>query len=103
MSTLWVAVIVSSLGCAALKGIGYVVPSRALQRDAVQRVVEALPVALLSALIAVSTFATGHHLAADSRAVGLAVAVALVLLRAPFLVVVVGACAAAAGAHALHV
>ena len=103
MSTLWIAVIVASLGCAALKGIGYVVPARALQGAAVQRVVEALPVALLSALIAVSTFAGGHHLAADSRAVGLLVAVALVLLRAPFLLVVVGACAAAAGAHALHV
>lgn len=103
MSTLWIAVIVSSLGCMALKAAGYVVPARVLQREVVQRVVEALPVALLSALIAVSTFATGHHLAADSRSVGLAVAVVLVLLRAPFLVVVVAACAAAAGAHALHV
>jgi len=102
MNTLWVAVVVSSLGCAALKVSGYVVPARALQRGAVQRIVEALPVALLSALIAVSTFASGHHLAADSRAVGLGVAIALVLLRAPFLLVVAGACAAAAGAHALH-
>ncbi len=62
---------------------------------------EALPVALLSALIALSTFATGSHLLLNSRAAGLAVALVLVAVRAPFLVVVVGACATAAGVHAL--
>jgi len=60
-----------------------------------------LPVTLLSALIAVSVFATGNHLTLDSRAAGLAVALVLVAVRAPFLVVVVAACAAAAGVHAL--
>lgn len=62
---------------------------------------EALPVTLLSALIAVSVFATGSHLTLDSRAAGLAVALVLVTTRAPFLVVVVAACATAAGVHAL--
>jgi hypothetical protein len=100
--TLWVAVLTASLGCAALKLAGYVVPARALDRDAVRRVVEALPVALLSALIAVSTFATGRHLTLDSRAAGLAAAIILVVVRAPFLAVVVVACAVAAGVHALH-
>lgn len=98
---LWIAVIVASLGCAALKLAGYVVPSRLLESAIARRVLEALPVALLSALIAVSTFATGSHLLLDSRAAGLAVALVLVALRAPFLVVVVGACATAAGVHAL--
>ncbi|MGA7989426.1 MAG: AzlD domain-containing protein [Candidatus Dormiibacterota bacterium] len=98
---LWLAVIVASLGCAALKFAGYVVPSRLLESHLARRVLEALPVALLSALIAVSTFATGSHLLLDSRAAGLAVALVLVALRAPFLVVVVGACATAAGVHAL--
>jgi hypothetical protein len=37
----------------------------------------------------------------DSRAAGLAVALILVAIRAPFLVVVVAACATAAGVHAL--
>jgi hypothetical protein len=100
--TLWIAVAVASLGCAAFKVLGYVVPARALQRDDIGRVVEILPVALLSALIAVSTFASGSRLVLDSRAAGLATAVVLVLVRAPFLVVVVLACAVAAGVHALH-
>jgi branched-subunit amino acid transport protein AzlD len=100
--TLWITVLAASLGCLALKAVGYVVPERALQRDSLRRVVETLPVALLSALIAVSTFATGKHLVLDSRAAGLAAAILLVVLRAPFLVVVVAACAVAAGVHALH-
>ena len=54
-----------------------------------------------AALIAVSVFATGNHLTLDSRAAGLAVALILVAIRAPFLVVVVAACATAAGVHAL--
>jgi len=37
----------------------------------------------------------------DSRAAGLAVALILVAIRAPFLVVVVAACAIAAAVHAL--
>jgi hypothetical protein len=98
---LWIAVIVASAGCAALKLAGYVVPSRLLESPVARRVLEALPVTLLSALIAVSTFATGSHLLLDSRAAGLTVALVLVALRAPFLVVVVGACATAAGVHAL--
>jgi Branched-chain amino acid transport protein (AzlD) len=99
--TLWVAVLVSSLGCAALKQLGAVVPARWLRGSRVASFVDVLPVALLSALIAVSTFAVGTRLALDSRAAGLAVAVALVMVRAPFLVVVVAACAVAAGVHAV--
>jgi uncharacterized membrane protein len=99
---LWLAVIIASGGCVALKLAGYVVPARLLESPAARRVLEALPVTLLSALIAVSVFATGSHLLLDSRAAGLAVAFVLVALRAPFLVVVVGACATAAGVHALY-
>lgn len=99
--TLWVAVLVSSLGCAVLKQLGYVVPARWLRGSRAAAVIDVLPAALLSALIAVSTFAVGTRLALDSRAAGLAVAVALVAVRAPFLVVVVAACAVAAGVHAV--
>jgi uncharacterized membrane protein len=98
---LWLAVIIASAGCAALKLAGFVVPARLLESSAARRTLEALPVTLLSALIAVSVFATGSHLLLDSRAAGLAVALILVALRAPFLVVVVAACAAAAAVHAL--
>ena len=98
---LWLAVVIASAGCAGLKLAGFVVPSRLLESPVARRVLEALPVTLLSALVAVSTFATGSHLLLDSRAAGLAVALFLVALRAPFLVVVVAACATAAGVHAV--
>lgn len=99
---LWIAVIVASAGCAVLKLAGYVVPARFLESAIAKRVLEALPVTLLSSLIAVSTFATGSHLLLDLRGAGLAVAFVLVAIRAPFLVVVVGACVTAAGVHALY-
>jgi len=98
---LWLAVLIASGGCAALKLAGYVVPARLLESRVARRILEALPVTLLSALIAVSVFATGSHLVLDSRAAGLAVALILVAIRAPFLVVVIAACATAAGVHAL--
>jgi len=98
---LWLAVLIACGGCAVLKLAGYVVPARLLESAVARRILEALPVTLLSALIAVSVFATGSHLVLDSRAAGLAVALILVAIRAPFLVVVIAACATAAGVHAL--
>jgi branched-subunit amino acid transport protein len=54
------------------------------------------PVALLSALTAVQIFGEGQGLTIDARAAGLVFAVGALLLRAPFLVVVVGAAVVAA-------
>ena len=99
--SLWLTVAAASVGCAALKQAGYIVPAGILDRSAVRRVVETLPVALLSALVAVSTFASGQHLVLDSRAAGFATAIVLLALRMPFLVVVVAACAVAAAVHAV--
>lgn len=100
--TLWLTVAVASAGCAMFKLAGYSVPSAWLQRGAARSVLEAVPVALLSALVAVATLAGGTRLVLESRAVGVLVAVALVAVRAPFVVVVVAACGAAAAAHALR-
>lgn len=99
--TPWIAVAVSALGCALLKQLGYVVPARWLRGSTFASFAEVLPVALISALVAVSTFGAGTRLQLDSRAAGLVVAIVLVARRAPFLVVVVAACGAAAGVHAL--
>ncbi len=60
------------------------------------RVADYIPVALLSALVAVQVLTTGRSLVVDARLAGLAVAVVLLLLRAPFLVVVFGAALVAA-------
>nr|WP_218849450.1 AzlD domain-containing protein [Nocardioides perillae] len=98
---MWLAVLLTAAGCYALKVAGLSVPRAVLERPRVRRVADLLPVALLSALVAVQVLADGDRLVLDGRAAGLAVAVALLLLRAPFLVVVAGAALTAALLRAL--
>jgi len=93
---MWAGVLVACVGCYLLKLAGLSLPASVLQDARVQRTVPLVPVALLAALIATQTFSTGHHLVVDVRTAALVVAIALVLLRAPFLVVVAGAAATAA-------
>ena len=90
-TTLWVAVLAASIGCYAIKLAGLSVPDRVLEDPRVRRVAALLPVALLSALIAVQTLADGTTLGVDARLGGVGVAIVAVLLRAPFLVVVLAA------------
>jgi branched-subunit amino acid transport protein len=100
--TLWTTVLLASGLAFALKFLGYVVPHRVLEGAVVSRVSTMLPVALLSALVAVQTFtAHGGGLTLDARAAGVAVAVSALLLRAPFLVVVILAAATAGTLRAL--
>lgn len=93
---MWTGVLVACAACYALKLAGLSLPARLLQDARVQRTIPLVPVALLAALIATNTFSTGHHLLLDVRAAAIGVAVVAVLLRAPFLVVVVSAAATAA-------
>ena len=53
--TLWTTVLVASGLSFALKYLGYVVPHQTLDHPVVSRVTAMLPVALLSALVAVQT------------------------------------------------
>lgn len=93
----WAAIIAAGVGCYLLKLAGLSVPAAVLERPLVARVADLIPVALLAALIAVQVAATPDgHLALDARALALGVAVVLLLLRAPFLVVVFGAALCAA-------
>ncbi|HET8716585.1 MAG TPA: AzlD domain-containing protein [Nocardioidaceae bacterium] len=93
---IWAAVLVTGLGCYLLKLAGLSVPSRVLERPVVERIADLLPVALLAALIAVQVLADGPSLVLDARLVGLGVAFVALLLRAPFIVVVLAAAVAAA-------
>lgn len=93
---MWAAIVGAGLGCYLLKLAGLSVPPRVLERPVIERVADLIPVALLAALVAVQVFATGPRWAFDARALGLGVAVLLLLVRAPFLVVVAGAGLAAA-------
>ena len=93
---IWAAVVAGGVGCYLLKLAGLSVPQRVLDHPVAERVADLIPVALLAALVAVQVFAHGQGLTLDARAAGLLVAVGLLLLRAPFLVVVFGAALAAA-------
>ncbi|MGH3508810.1 MAG: AzlD domain-containing protein [Nocardioidaceae bacterium] len=85
---MWIAILGTAAGCYLLKLAGLSIPTRVLERRVVERIADLIPVALLSALIAVQVFATGQRLVVDARLVGLAVGFVALLLRAPFIVVV---------------
>jgi branched chain amino acid efflux pump len=96
----WVGVLALAVGTYAMKASGpLVLGSRPLPARA-QRLVALLAVALLGALIGISTFTSGHGLALDARAAGLAAAVGAIALRAPFAVVVLAAAGTTAGLRA---
>jgi uncharacterized membrane protein len=99
---MWPAVLVASGACYLLKLGGLSVPPRVLENRRLQRIAALLPVALLAALIATQTFASGARLTLDARAAGLGVAVVAVLLRAPFLVVVAAAATTAGLLRLIH-
>lgn len=85
---MWTAIVVTAIGAYLLKLAGLSVPQSVLEHPLVHRVADLLPVALLAALVAVQVFAEGPSLTLDARAAGLAAAVLALLLRAPFIVVV---------------
>jgi branched-subunit amino acid transport protein len=104
MTGTWTAVLVTAAGCYGLKLAGLAVPRRVLDRRWVRRFAELVPVALLAALTAVQALGTGQSLAVDpARLAGLGAALAALLLRAPFLVVIVVAAGTAAALRALGV
>ena len=99
--SIWLAVIVASVISFATKLSGYTVPSTWLEHPKVARVSALLPAALLASLVVLQTFSSGQHLVVDARAAGLLVAMAALLARLPFIVVVILAAATAALLRAL--
>ena len=93
---MWLAILVAALGCYVLKLAGLSLPERVLHHPLVERIADLIPVALLAALVAVQVWASGPSLTIDARSAGLAFAFVALLLRAPFLVVVIGAALVAA-------
>jgi branched-subunit amino acid transport protein len=100
----WIAVLATAAGCFAFKLAGLTVPQRVLASPRMRRFAELVPVALLAALSAVQTVTSGHAIDFDpARLAGLGAAVVALLLRAPFLVVIVAAAGTAAALHAAGV
>lgn len=91
----WLAIGLLAAISFALKAVGpVIVGDRALNPRAAE-LVALLPVPMLTALIAVGTFAAGQSLQVDERLPAVAAAGVCVLRRLPFLVVI-GAAAATA-------
>jgi len=98
----WLAVIGTSLLAFLLKYLGHSVPKKWLSNPRILKINSLIPIALLSALVAVQTFTNGKSLVIDQRLAGLAVAVIALILRAPFAVVVLSAAATSAGLYHLQ-
>lgn len=89
MSVAWWGVLGTSTIAFALKYLGYSIPEKYLSHPKAQKVNSLIPVALLSALVAVQTFTEKSRLLLDHRAAGVAMAVVALILRAPFPIVVI--------------
>lgn len=66
-----------------------------------RRLLDLLPLSLVSAVVATQVFTTAGKLVLDARVVGILVAVGLSLRRAPLAVIVVAAAASTAAVRAL--
>ena len=100
--SLWAAILLAAAIAFGTKLAGHLVPAHLLERPRVRRLTGALPIALLAALVATQAFTgPGGAFVLDARAVAVVVAVMALLLRAPFLVVVVLGAATAAVLRAL--
>lgn len=99
MTVFWIATLGTSLVAFALKYSGHSVPDRWLSHPKIQRVNALIPIALLSALVAVQSFSEKAKLMVDQRLVGLMVAIIALLLRAPFPVVVLSAAVSSAAVY----
>ena len=96
MNQYWIAVIGTSTIAFALKYSGHSVPEKWLSHPRIQRVNALIPIALLSALVAVQTFTEKSTLMIDQRLLGLSVAIVALFLKAPFPIVVISAAASSA-------
>ena len=99
MSSFWIATIGTSVIAFLLKFAGHSVPERWLSHPKIQRINILIPIALLSALVAVQSFTTKTTLVIDQRLVGLVVATIALLLKAPFPVVVISAAISSAAVY----
>ncbi|WOF24436.1 AzlD domain-containing protein [Microbacterium betulae] len=94
--TLWTPILLAAVLCVLLKTVGYLIPARWFEPPRAARIADLLTVALLGALVATQTAASGQAVLIDARMPAVAVAVVLLRFRASFLAVVVAAAAVAA-------
>ena len=93
---LWTVILLAAIAVLALKLAGYLVPQSLIEKPGPSRVLTLLTVALLAALIAVQTLASGSTILVDARLPAVLLAGVLFALRVPFIVVLIAAAAMAA-------
>jgi len=96
MSIFWGSLLITSALVFIIRFAGYLVPEKYLTNPTALRINTLIPIALLSALVAVQSFTDKASLVIDQRMAGLGVAVIALLLKAPFPIVVIGAAATSA-------
>jgi len=101
VSVTWIVVVATGVGTLALKAAGPVLLGGRALPERLSRIATLLGPALLGALVAIGTFATGRSLVIDERLLGVGAAVVAIRLRAPVLAVVVLAAAVTVVARAL--
>jgi hypothetical protein len=99
MNAYWIATIGTSVIAFALKYSGHSVPEKWLSHPKIQRINGLIPIALLSALVAVQSFSEKSKLMIDQRLLGLCVAIIGLMLKAPFPIVVISAAVSSAALY----
>ena len=90
MNKFWIAVLGTSAIAFGLKYLGHSIPEKYLTNPRALRINTLIPIALLSALVAVQSVGEKSKLVIDQRLAGMTVAVIALVLKAPFPVVVLG-------------
>lgn len=97
----WTAVALLAIGVYAQRVIGAVSVDTARMNPRWQRVLATLPLAIISAVVALQTFTADRSLTIDTRAAGIAVAAICAWRRLPLLVTVLAAAGTTAALRAL--
>jgi uncharacterized membrane protein len=97
----WAWVLLASAIAFGTKLVGYLIPASLLDDPRMLRTANAVTIGLLSALVVMNTAAAGQGLLLDARLGALVAAAIALVLRAPFLAVVVTGAVAAAGLRLL--
>ena len=84
MNAIWIATLITSAICFLLKFVGYSLPESLLNRPIIQRINALIPIALLSALVAVQTFGADRSIVVDHRLAGVGAAAIALRFKASF-------------------
>ena len=100
-NTFWIGVIGTSVIAFSLKYAGHSVPEKLLSNPLLKRINLLIPIALLSALVAVQSVTTKSAIVVDHRLAGLSAAIIALFFKAPFPIVVLSAAITSAGVYNL--